>query len=263
MLSFSQSREQLFFVAGPCGMESLQMMLEIAHFLAEEAQALKHPIIFKASFDKANRTQAKAWRGPGLTKGLEWLAEVGAQTGLPLLTDVHECDQCAPVAEVAEVLQIPAFLCRQTDLIASAARTGKIVNIKRGQFLDPRRAAHLVDKSGPKTWLTERGTCFGHGDLVFDPRSLLWMQSTHVPILFDCTHSLQTPFGDETGGHREFAAPLARAAAAVGIDGLYAEVHPDPKNAQSDAQTQLSPKEFARIAREVIAIDAERRGFEA
>ncbi len=251
--------DQLFFVAGPCGMESLQMMLETAHFLAEEARILQRTVIFKASFDKANRTRGDAWRGPGLQQGLEWLAEVRQQTGLWVLTDVHEPSQCAEAATVADVLQIPAFLCRQTDLIQSASATGRIVNIKRGQFLDPKRTLYLLQKSGSQTWLTERGSCFGYGDLVFDPRSLIWMKATGATVLFDCTHSLQTPTGGETGGTRSFCAPLARAAAAVGIDGLYAELHPSPQNAKSDSATQLSFQEFDRIAHQVIAIDEKRR----
>jgi 2-dehydro-3-deoxyphosphooctonate aldolase (KDO 8-P synthase) len=176
---------------------------------------------------------------------------------------VHEPWQCAPAAEVADVLQIPAFLCRQTDLVVAAARTGRPVNLKRGQFLDPRRVGLLVEKvaqAGGTAWVTERGTTFGHGDLVLDPRSLVWMAASGAPVLYDCTHTVQAPGGEEraTGGRREMIRPLARAAAAVGVDGFYAEVHPDPPRARSDAATQLSPAEFARLVADVTAIDAAR-----
>lgn len=249
-----------FFVAGPCVIESPGQLLETASALA----ALGLPLVFKASFDKANRSSADAYRGPGLEAGLAALAEVKARTGLPILTDVHEPWQCAPAAEVADVLQVPAFLCRQTDLVVAAARTGRPVNLKRGQFLDPRRMGLLVEKvtaAGGTAWVTERGTTFGHGDLVLDPRALVWMAASGAPVLYDCTHSVQAPAGEgrATGGLREMIRPLARAAAAVGVAGFYAEVHPDPPRAKSDAATQLAPDELTRLAAEVLAIDAARR----
>lgn len=250
----------LFFVAGPCVIDDADLTLAVAAQLA----ALKLPLIFKASFDKANRSSGEAYRGPGLVAGLNVLAEVKDRHGLPILTDVHLPEQCEPAAEVADVLQIPAFLCRQTDLIWAAARTGRVVNVKRGQFLDPRRMSYIVEKTqqnGPtECWLTERGTAFGHGDLVFDPRALVWMKATGVPVLYDCTHSVQQPGGSgpTTGGARELALPLARAAAAVGVHGFYAEVHADPTRARSDADTQLTVAQFTDLVRVVTAIHAAR-----
>ncbi len=247
----------LVFVAGPCVIEPGDGLFRVAEALA----ALPVPIVFKASFDKANRSSADAYRGPGLDAGLEALAQVRRRFDLPLLTDVHAPEQCAPAAEVVDVLQIPAFLCRQTDLVEAAAATGRVVNLKRGQFLDPRRVHLAAAKAGGRAWVTERGTSFGHGDLVFDPRALVWMRRAGAPVLFDATHSVQVPGGDAptTGGRPEMVAPLARAAAAVGIDGLYAEVHPDPPRALSDAATQLTPAAFAALVRQVSAVDAARR----
>jgi 2-dehydro-3-deoxyphosphooctonate aldolase (KDO 8-P synthase) len=244
-----------FWVAGPCVVEDRDQVMAVAEVVA----ALPGRRWFKASFDKANRSSAGAFRGPGLEAGLAVLDEVRQVHDLPILTDVHLPEQCAPAAEVADVLQIPAFLCRQTDLVEAAARTGRIVNIKRGQFLDPRRMHLLVEKveaAGGRAWVTERGTTFGHGDLVFDPRALVWMRAAGAPVLYDCTHSVQAPggAGRETEGRRDLAHPLARAAAAVGVDGFYAEVHPDPPNARSDAATQLDFDGFARLVREVTAI---------
>ncbi len=247
----------LVFVAGPCVIEPGDGVFRIAEALTR----LRVPVIFKASFDKANRSDGSAFRGPGLEAGLEVLAQVRRRFDLPLLTDVHAPEQCAPAAEVVDVLQIPAFLCRQTDLVRAAAATGRPVNLKRGQFLDPRRMGRLVEKAGGRAWVTERGTTFGHGDLVFDPRALVWMGAIGVPVLFDCTHSVQASAGEaaHTGGDREMVLPLARAAAAVGVAGFYAEVHLDPPRALSDAATQLDPAAFARLVAAVSAIDAARR----
>ena len=250
------------FIAGPCVIEDAAQVHEIAAFLA----SLKLPLIFKASFDKANRSSHRSFRGPGLAAGLAMLAEVRERHGLSVLTDVHEPSQCGPVAEVADVLQIPAFLCRQTDLVQAAAATGRPVNLKRGQFLDPRRMVHVVEKAraaGPGPFfVTERGTAFGHGDLVLDPRALVWLSASGAPVFYDCTHSVQVPGGAEeiTGGARELCLPLARAAAAVGVSGFYAEVHPRPALARSDAATQLDFAGFERLVAEVRAIDAARRG---
>ncbi|MSP70977.1 MAG: 3-deoxy-8-phosphooctulonate synthase [Myxococcales bacterium] len=251
----------LFFIAGPCVIEDEAMALDTARAL----KAMGLPLVFKASFDKANRSSPRGFRGPGLARGLEILARVKDELGLPILTDVHEPWQCEPAAMVADVLQIPAFLCRQTDLLLAAAATGRLVNVKRGQFLDPRRMALLLEKAvGARCWVTERGTAFGHGDLVFDPRSLVWMRGAAEAVIFDCTHSVQVPAGDgeQTGGRTELSRPLARAATAVGLDGIYAEVHPDPPRALSDSATQLSFEAFRILAAEVRAIDAARRAFD-
>ncbi len=258
----------LCVVAGPCALEDRDTTLRAAELVTDLARRAGVPVIFKASLDKANRTHADAWRGPGLEVGLRWLAEVRATFGVPVLTDVHSAEQCAPVAAVVDVLQIPAFLCRQTDLLVAASATGRPVNLKRGQFLDPRQAGYAVDKirgarpagAPAAAWLTERGTTFGHGDLVFDPRSLVWLAAHGAPVLYDVTHSVQVPSGGATtGGRRELALPLARAAVAVGVDGLYAEVHPAPERARSDAATQLDGPLFARLLAQVTALDTARR----
>ncbi len=245
------------FVAGPCVIEDEATTFTAAAALARIAADAGIELFFKASFDKANRSSLGAFRGPGLAEGLRILAAVKERFGLRLLTDVHEPAQCGPVAEVCDVLQIPAFLCRQTDLVVEAAATGRVVNIKRGQFLDPRKAHLLVEKAGGRAWLTERGTAFGHGDLVLDPRSLVWMRAAGVPVLYDCTHTVQWPGapGAVTGGHRELILPLARAAAAVGVDGYYAEVHPEPATARSDAATQLTPAAFGELVCQVLAVE--------
>ncbi len=247
-----------FFVAGPCVIEDEATTFEAARALAQIARDTGIELIFKASFDKANRSSLHAFRGPGLAQGLRILAEVKRRYGLRLLTDVHHPEQCGPAAEVCDVLQVPAFLCRQTDLLVAAGATGRTVNVKRGQFLDPRSVGQIVEKVGGNAWLTERGTTFGHGDLVFDPRNLVWMRTAGVPVLYDCTHTVQWPGapGETTGGHRELALPLARAAAAVGVDGYYAEVHPEPARARSDAATQLDPATFRRLVDQVLAIES-------
>ncbi len=245
----------MFFVAGPCGLENFELGLQVAQFLAKESRRWNVKIYFKSSFDKANRTSENAWRGPGLELGLEWIRAIKEETGLDALIDVHEPWQCEKVAEVAEVLQIPAFLCRQTDLIHAARATGRIVNVKRGVFLDPRQASKIVEKAGDRVWLTERGTAFGHGDLVFDPRSLCWLKEAGVPVLFDCTHSVQHAGDGETSGWSGFQLPLARAAAAVGVDGIYAEVHPEPENALSDRASQLNFSDFIKLLTQTLGID--------
>lgn len=246
-----------FYVAGPCVIEP-ETLFAAAEVVASVRGEFGVDVYFKASFDKANRTHVDAHRGPGLEEGLRLLQQVRERFDLKLLTDVHEPDQCAPAAEVADVLQVPAFLCRQTSLIQAAAATGKTVNIKRGQFLDPRRMHFAVAKTTGNAWVTERGTAFGHGDLVFDPRSLVWLRAAGVPVLYDCTHSVQAPGGTtaHTGGHRDLALPLARAAAAVGVDGFYCEVHPNPPSAKSDAATQLAPATFRALVRQTLEISA-------
>ncbi len=248
----------MIVVAGPCVIEDEQTTFAAAEAVAELTAGRGLEVYFKASFDKANRSSARAFRGLGLEEGLRILAEAKARSGLRVLTDVHEPWQCAPAAEVCDALQVPAFLCRQTDLVQAAAATGRVVNLKRGQFLDPRAMPLAVEKANGHAWVTERGTAFGHGDLVLDPRSLVWLRECGVPVLYDCTHSVQWPGapGEATGGHRELALPLARAAAAVGVDGIYAEVHPEPERARSDAATQLDPATFGRLLDEVLAVRA-------
>jgi len=238
-------------------------MLSLAESLAEIAERQGVLLIFKASFDKANRSHQSSFRGPGLEQGLNQLEWIGRQTGLLLLTDVHEPDQCRLAAEVVHALQIPALLSRQTDLLLAAAETELPVNIKRGVSTDPRRLSFAVEKVGPQAWLTERGSGFGHGDLVFDPRSLVWMRSFGCPLLYDCTHSVQQPSGSapSTGGAREMIQPLARAAAAVGVDGFYAEVHPEPSRARSDAAVQISPAEFELLVQDLKHLDQARRAL--
>lgn len=251
----------LVFIAGPCVLEDRDTSLRAAEAVARVAHEAGVPLVFKASFDKANRSHRDAYRGPGLEAGLALLAEIRARFAVPVLTDVHAPEQCAPVAEVADVLQVPAFLCRQTDLLVAAGATGRPVNLKRGQFLDPRRMGLAVQKVGGPSWVTERGTAFGHGDLVFDPRSLVWLRESGADaVIYDATHSVQAPggLGATTGGHRDLALPLARAAVAVGVDALFAEVHPEPTRAKSDAATQLDPAGFARLVVEAQRISAAR-----
>ena len=237
--------QPLLLIAGPCVIEGEAQTLAAARKVAEVAQRQGLPAVFKCSFDKANRTSGKSFRGPGLTQGLRVLAKVKEETGLPVLTDVHEPAQCAKVAEVADVLQIPAFLCRQTDLLLAAAATGRPVNVKKGQFLAPTDMKNVVAKlreAGCRDVLvTERGATFGYHDLVVDFRGLVAMRK-FAPVCFDATHSVQQPGGqgDRTGGDRTLAPPLARAAAAVGIDALFCEVHEDPDRALSDGPNSLS-----------------------
>lgn len=237
------TRNSLFFIAGPCVLESLELALEVGLKLARIAQKLGVTIVFKSSFDKANRTSIKSFRGPGLATGLKWLEKIKVETGLPILTDIHTPDQAEPVAEVADVIQIPAFLCRQTDLLVAAARTGRIINVKKGQFIAPWDMGQVVEKikqsgtiADDKIWLTERGTTFGYNNLVVDFRSLPIMQSSGFPVIFDATHSVQLPGGKGTcsGGQREFVPVLARAAVAAGCNGVFMEVHPDPDHALCD-----------------------------
>lgn len=231
----------LRFIAGPCVIESEEHCL----FLAREIRKSLGYFVFKASFDKANRSSVSAYRGPGLKEGLRILAEVRRQTGLPILTDIHTPDQAAPAAEVCDILQIPAFLCRQTDLLVEAARTGRVVNIKKGQFVAPHdigRAAEKAASTGNRRiLLTERGSSFGYNNLVVDYRGLVTMRELGFPVVFDATHSVQLPGaqGDSSGGAPQFIAPLARAATAVGIDGIFVEVHENPTRALSDGANAL------------------------
>jgi len=231
----------LFLIAGPCVVESRELQIDVAGRLKEITGKLGVPFIFKSSYDKANRSSGKSFRGLGMDKGLAILAEVKRQIGVPVLTDVHEEDEVKPVAAVVDVLQTPAFLCRQTDFIRAAASAGKPVNIKKGQFLSPQEMKNVVDKareaSGKENILVcERGFSFGYGNLVSDMRSLAIMRETGCPVVFDATHSVQLPGGQGTasGGQREFIPVLARAAVASGIAGLFMETHPDPAKALSD-----------------------------
>ncbi|MEM7479953.1 MAG: 3-deoxy-8-phosphooctulonate synthase [Acidobacteriota bacterium] len=235
-------------IAGPCAIESEERTLEAARRVAAIAQRLELPTVFKASFDKANRSSIDSFRGVGLEEGLRILALVGQETGLPLLTDIHEPHQAAKAAKVCDVLQIPAFLCRQTDLIVAAAETGRAVNIKKGQFIAPGDILRAVDKArstgNTRVTVTERGYAFGYNNLVVDMRSFAILREEGVAAIYDVTHSLQLPGsgGHETGGDRRFAEPLARAAVAAGADGVFLEVHPDPDKALSDRTVQLDPE---------------------
>ncbi|MCK5688210.1 3-deoxy-8-phosphooctulonate synthase [Myxococcota bacterium] len=248
-------------IAGPCVIESYELCSEIAQKTAEICANYGVSYLFKASFDKANRTSLSSFRGPGMEKGLEILARIKSETGLPIVTDIHLPEQAAPVAEVVDVLQIPAFLCRQTDLLAAAAATGLPTNIKKGQFLAPEDMRFAVNKfkesGGKEVSLTERGSSFGYHNLVVDMRGLVTMREvSQVPIIFDATHSVQRPAAANgiTGGDREMAPVLARAAAAVGIDGLFCEVHPDPDKALSDAANTLTFALLERVLKETTAI---------
>ena len=257
----------LTLISGPCVIESYELCSELAMRIAECADKRGIPYIFKASFDKANRTSLNSFRGPGLERGLEILAKIRDEVGVPVLTDFHSASQAKAVAEVVDVLQIPAFLCRQTDLIVAAAQTGKPTCIKKGQFVAPQDMQYAIQKfqaaGGNNVALTERGTTFGYQNLVVDMRALEKMRATsHCPIIFDATHSVQQPSGSNDGttsGNRTEAPLLARAAAAVGIDGLFAEVHPDPDNAKSDGPNSLTLELLEQMLDQVTAIDAARR----
>jgi 2-dehydro-3-deoxyphosphooctonate aldolase (KDO 8-P synthase) len=240
------SGHPLLWIAGPCVIESHELTIRIADRLREMAARLKLPLVFKASFDKANRTSGKSFRGPGLEEGLRTLAAVKERTGLPVLTDVHECYQVGPAAEVCDVLQIPAFLARQTDLILAAGHTGKVVNVKKGQFMAPWDMKHVVTKmaeaGNQNLLLTERGASFGYGNLVADMRSIPWMQDLGCPVIFDATHSVQKPgaAGDRSDGDRRMVPYLARAAVACGCDGIFLETHPEPDKALSDGPNMIA-----------------------
>jgi len=254
--------ERLSIIAGPCALESRQHALEMAHALKEIAQRLDVGLIFKTSFDKANRTSAGAERGIGLGQALPIFAEVREATGLPVLTDVHEIDQCAQAAEVIDILQIPAFLSRQTDLIVAAARTGKVVNIKKGQFLAPGDMKNVVAKAlsagNPNVMATERGVSFGYNTLVSDMRGLPIMAEIGCPIVFDATHSVQQPggAGDRSGGERRFVPVLARAAVSVGVAAVFIETHENPDSAPSDGPNMVPLKEFEALVRDLLEFDA-------
>lgn len=250
----------LFLMAGPCVLEGLERSLKIGKRTKEICAKLNLPYIFKASFDKANRSSIKSFRGPGLEEGLKILAAIKAELKVPIVTDIHESYQAAPVAQVADVLQIPAYLCRQTDLLIAAAKTGKVVNVKKGQFLSPNDMKNVVvklEESGTKKiMLTERGATFGYNNLVVDMRGLPIMRSFGYPVIFDGTHSVQLPGGSGTssGGQREFVPYLTRAAAAVGIDGLFLEVHDNPPEGLSDGANMIYLDKLENLLKNVLAV---------
>lgn len=243
----------LLWILGPCVIESRELTLEIADELQKIGERLQIPIVFKASFDKANRSSGQTFRGPGLQEGLKVLEEVREKTGMPITTDLHEISQVDPVAEVCDLLQIPAFLCRQTDLLQKAGRTGKPVNVKKGQFLAPWDMKNVVTKlaevGNDQLLLTERGTTFGYGQLVNDMRSLPIMRDLGCPVIFDATHSVQKPGagGDRSSGERQFVPALARGAVAVGCDGLFLETHPNPDQAKSDGPNMVPLAELPSL----------------
>lgn len=250
----------LLWIAGPCVLEGRSAALEIAEELQRIADLLSVQLVFKASFDKANRTSGNAYRGPGLVEGLKILAEVNRETGLPVTTDIHEPAQAAATGEVCALLQIPAFLARQTDLLLAAAKTGRAVNVKKAQFMAPGDMQHVVSKLGEagcrNILLCERGTFFGYGKLVNDMRAIPQMQSLGVPVVFDATHSVQEPggLGGATGGNRAMVEPLARAAMALGAEGLFTETHPDPDQSPSDGANMIALSDMESVMRRLLAV---------
>ena len=250
----------LLVIAGPCVIEAQDFMLRVAETIKRICEGHRTGLVFKSSFDKANRSSGTSARGPGLEEGLKILAAVKERTGLPILTDIHESWQAKPAAEVADVLQIPAFLCRQTDLLQAAAATGRAVNVKKGQFLSPPEMGNVVTKleeAGCKRILvTERGTAFGYNNLVVDFRGVPQLRATGYPVVFDATHSVQLPggLGDASGGQREYVPHLARAAAAVGVDAIFVEAHEDPDEAPSDALNMITLETLDRVLGDVVAI---------
>ena len=259
--------QPLFLIAGPCVIESQQMAIDTAGALQEMCRELNLPFIYKSSYDKANRSSGKSFRGFGLDAGLKILAEVKSQLGVPVLTDVHSVEEIAPVASVVDVLQTPAFLCRQTDFIRACAQSGKPVNFKKGQFLSPHEMLNVIEKARaaaaemnlPDQFMVcERGASFGYNNLVSDMRSLAIMRETHAPVVFDATHSVQLPGGqgNASGGQREFVPVLARAAVAVGISGLFMETHPDPAKALSDGPNAVPLNRMKELLESLVAIDS-------
>ena len=253
-------KRRLSVIAGPCVIESEKLCLEIAAFVRDTCKALNLIYVFKASYDKANRSSAHSFRGPGLRKGLAVLARVGQRIGVPVLTDVHGVEEVAAAAKVADILQIPALLCRQTDLIQAAVRTGRIVNLKKGQFLSPLDMKQVVNKAlaaGTKQILiTERGTTFGYNNLVADMRSIPMLAAFGFPVIFDATHSVQLPGagGDKSGGQREFAPVLARSAVAAGANGVFIETHPAPDSALSDGANMIILEQLPALLRTLVKI---------
>ena len=253
--------QRLFLIAGPDSLESLEMCLEVAGYLKEVTDRLGIPYIFKGSYDKANRTSVKSYRGPGLDEGMKMLESIRDQIGVPVLTDVHEDTPLEAVAEVVDVIQTPAFLCRQTNFIQNVARLGKPVNIKKGQFLSPWEMSRVVEKAratgNEQLMVCERGYMFGYNNLVADMRSLAIMRETGCPVVFDATHSVQLPGGqgESSGGAREFIPVLARAAVGVGVSGLFCETHPDPDNALCDGPNSMHLRDMEGLLETLLAID--------
>ena len=251
----------LAFILGPCVIESESHALETGVAIADIARRAGVPVIFKASFDKANRTSIASYRGPGLSEGLRILSKVKARTGLPILTDIHEPQQAGPAADVADVLQIPAFLSRQTDLIVAAARTGRTINVKKGQFLAPGDMKHVVAKvtesGNHKVLITERGVSFGYNNLVVDPRAFPMLRALGYPVVFDVTHSLQLPGAGDgvTAGLAEYIEPMAQAGVAAGVDGVFMEVHEEPGKARSDAANALRLDRVEPLLLRLVALD--------
>jgi len=251
-----------FLIAGPCVIESAAHASEMAAGIREIAARHRVPFVFKASYDKANRTSISSYRGPGLREGLRILGKIKADLDVPVLTDIHEASHADPAADVADVLQIPAFLCRQTDLLVAAAATGRVVNIKKGQFLAPRDIRHAIAKvtgaGNPRVLVTERGTSFGYNDLVVDMRGFPIMRELGYPVVFDITHSLQLPGGGDgvTAGLAQYIDPLGSAGVAAGVDGIFLEVHDDPSRARSDAQNALRLDALDALLRKLTRIDA-------
>jgi 2-dehydro-3-deoxyphosphooctonate aldolase (KDO 8-P synthase) len=256
----------LAIIAGPCVIESRDSALKHATLLKQAAERAGVPYIFKSSYDKANRSSGESYRGPGLEQGLKILAEVKKQLGVPILTDVHEIEQVGAAKEIADVLQIPAFLCRQTDFVTAVARSGRVVNVKKGQFLAPWDIGNVLEKilatGNQQVLLTERGVSFGYNNLVSDMRSLVIMGELGYPVVFDATHSLQLPggLGKASGGDRKYIGALARAAVAVGVDALFMEVHEDPDRALSDGPNSLPLKEFEGLLRVIKRLDEIQKG---
>ena len=253
--------KRLLLIAGPCSLESEETTLPVAEKLAQLRESYPElNIIFKGSYDKANRTSLSSPRGPGIEEGLRLLKLVKERFGLPVLTDIHETDQAARVGEVCDILQIPAFLCRQTDILVAASRTGRVVNVKKGQFLSPQEMRFVVDKleesDAAEIWLTERGSTFGYQNLVVDMRSFAVMGAYGYPVIMDATHSVQLPgaAGGKTGGKREFVPLLAKAAVAAGAQGLFFETHPDPEKAISDGPNQIPLKDLETLVKQCIAV---------
>ena len=252
----------LLWIAGPCVIESRDHCLGVADALVTVSREVGFPLVFKASFDKANRSSGKSFRGLGIDEGLRVLDAVRDRTGLPVTTDVHEVAHCRPAAQVCEILQIPAFLARQTDLLIAAGETGKVVNVKKGQFMAPwdmkNVVAKLAEVGNRRVLLCERGTTFGYGLLVNDMRAIPWMQQTGAPVIFDATHSVQTPgaLGDRTGGDRTMVPVLARAAVAAGCDGVFVETHPDPDRAPSDGPNMVPLAAFPDLVRVCLRLRA-------
>jgi len=264
---FHQDPSQLFIIAGPCVIESTDLCLTIARHMKGVCDRLGLTYIFKASFDKANRSSNSSFRGPGLTDGLVVLDRVKSEVGVPVLTDIHESAQAAPAAKVVDILQIPAFLARQTDLLVGCGKTGRTINVKKGQFMSPQEMANAIEKirstGNDKILLTERGTFFGYNRLVNDFTGLAVMKSLGKPVVFDITHSTQQPagLGNQSGGNPQYSPLLARAAVAAGVDGLFLECHPDPKNAKSDAATMLDLKSVEGLLTQCKQIAELRRGW--